>query len=884
MNDKDKGQFATSVLFWMGVAYMTVVVYIMTPYTHQLDDIKVTMIHALGPGVIVTYLGFLALGMVPLPRRTVLIPLGGYYLTIALSAALSERHCQWQAWDMAKMHWVLLGPFLAFFVSGADPRRLRHALVFFTLLTLGSAIFGLAHYWGGAKWVLKYYDWAYGPRLPQVAPFGYLLARTFDGAQEKGLMLSVILNRDFYAAFLLLMIPIAMASGYASRKTSWRAVSGITFVLGAICLSRTKSQTSFIAFGIIMGLIVVLYFFLSGVTRELRRRFLVVVAGGLATAIIPLALVVKPGWLAAHVKSLGVPIAARAIIWSGALGIWRDNPLLGGGPGTFGIFFPNHRRPDYFLYEISHRTIFAHNFFLDLLSETGAVGFAFFMTFLGFLAWKCLKRIWRDPDPRGRMIAICLFSGITAFLMNNFYSPNARWPIGAVNLWAALGLVAGMCNVPLGEKAARNAAIVALPPIALRRAAWTLCAASVVAWLGWLPRSAQPKWMRENFINSTAVHGVTFFRASVSNNDGVNLVGTKPDEGYLNTLTGRVARLRKDLSNPDLSQAEKAQLEERLGVAEEQFEKVRLEAIRCFERAVEICPTMTTSYYKLATLYYFGPRMKAEREDYEKALETYRKLEEYAPDYAQIHLNLAQTYAALDMHEEALREYGIAARATIDVDTNSAYVRYLLRRAAENPERQEERRAEALRTAVRVFDAWEEIFTGGREIRKRAAEKQKIREEATRMVVQTAQSAGDAGQEIRALRSWLTLRPDEESLAQRLLVRAYRRADRRREMEEFLAERVREFPMRTKARAELAEAYLEEGRIREAKEQALILQRLGPGETADASYLLYKVYEAAGNLEEAAKRARECLARRPDEARKKECETFLQKSAFSPSL
>jgi hypothetical protein len=62
----------------MGVAYMTVVVYIMTPYTHQLDDIKVAMIHLLGPGVIVTYLGFLALGMVPLPRRTRLTCFSGF--------------------------------------------------------------------------------------------------------------------------------------------------------------------------------------------------------------------------------------------------------------------------------------------------------------------------------------------------------------------------------------------------------------------------------------------------------------------------------------------------------------------------------------------------------------------------------------------------------------------------------------------------------------------------------------------------------------------------------------------------------------------------------------------------------------------------------------
>ncbi len=65
--------------------------------------------------------------------------------------------------------------------------------------------------------------------------------------------------------------------------------------------------------------------------------------------------------------------------------------VVGGGPGSFRNLFPNHRSPDYFLYDISNVTLFAHNYFVDVLCETGLVGFAVFMTFLGVLYAKVLQ-------------------------------------------------------------------------------------------------------------------------------------------------------------------------------------------------------------------------------------------------------------------------------------------------------------------------------------------------------------------------------------------------------------------------------------------------------------------------------------------------------------
>lgn len=756
-------RLAQNVMMWLGIVYMFVAVIMMTPYTHQLDDIKVTLIHIMGPILIVAYLAFLGLGYLEIPRRGIWIPLAVYFGVLALAALFTEPFARWQAWLGFWMQWVLLGPFLAFFASCQEKTRLRKVMLAFMLLTFICSGFGLAHRGvkdvqrengktvrsrsGIATWVVNHYREPFQELLKQrsrrIDEFEqleqeyrqsqdpavkaqlqkrlrevhgvvqqqtrramamekqlsdsvlYKLAATFDSRGAQNTMLSLILNRSFFAAFLLMQIPIAIGvflftGGWFRRmleardsKSRWRSVLSVSFlwqliafitiVMSLIALIHTRSKIS-IYLGIEAGLfmLAVLYFFVARNTVQRRLKWFLIVVGS-ALLLAPLTLLfsegvsflklLNPDEMQDFVNNFIVSFTSRFIIWKGGLEAWLAHPLIGNGSMTFGIMFPFHRLPYYYLFEISHRTIFSHNFFLDLLSESGILGFGAFMTFLGFLYVKTLQLIRHDPDGEKNVMALCVLAGLTGFLLNNVVSPNSRWPIGAISLWSSLGIVAGLINRPRRPESDHERSEGIAPSNRQRKLAWALCGLSVIAGI------------------YTSNYGVRYFKGSMANNVGLQLTGeiggTQTVTQYRQQLINARNRLQRgNLSGQALEQA-KAQVAQ----LEAEFESVRSKAADAFREAIRLNPYFTTSYYKLATLEFQGPRMQASTEDYERALRTYKRLQAMGPEYSQVRLNLASCYQNLNEPFKALDNYERAAEMTIDLEILKIYLGFVNRLA-----------------------------------------------------------------------------------------------------------------------------------------------------------------------------------------------------------
>lgn len=1021
---------ARAVLFWIGVVYICLLVFSMTPLTHQLDDIKETVIYAIGPIGLIVYLAFLAMGWVDPPRRGILIPLAAYYAVVFASAIAAQDFVQWKAWQGVWKQWVLLGPFFAFLGCCGDPKWLRRSLVFFTLVTFGANLFGLAHFGVAAPLPGEphrrvgifhllsnhYREKLYGDlgemreqhrqmvenwqretdaarkrqlyetvvrteqflqmkeremqqrreRSP-AAMFLFNLAVTFDGPDARKTMMSVILNRAFYAGYLLLMIPLALAAFVALRSWSWRWLPLLTILLSWFSIMATRSKVSPPAAAIQAALIFVLV--LVGARLRIRhRRRWVMFAFTLAVILVcfgmffsfgddVLELFAEGGWERFE-RKMAISFRSRLIIWQGGLEIWKANPILGGGPLNFDILFPFYRRPDYNLNEISHRTIFAHNFFLDLLGETGSLGFLTFMAFLGFLAWRCMVRMRRDAEDRHSILAICLVGALAGFFMNNFVSPNGRWPICAGNLWAVLGIVAGFVNRPLGVAVQDRWIRWWGPSPRQKTLAWVLAVAAFGCWL------------------HTAPYGVNYFRSAIHNNNGLALLGPDGAEGPVQILLREMQRQRAELGRPNLPPAQRQELEARFERTASRYRQLRSEALEEFRKCVDINPHFTSAYYKIANLLFYGADGKMEPEDVEAALEVYHKLQEYQPEYAQIRQNLSSVYWNLGRaklsggrRDEGIRDIKTAlmqgrrsseqsimwpANYTYIVRLTSArtlgaadafggpdmwrpedFLTRLQRRehpaaqhvwkslesrtqeavadwkkgdeptaalldrlaadldkllkeeeawpkdlvdAIDMPESARQRieagetpafernwivlgdafsgvaamqyEEEAIRRARRMFEWWGDTLGRKSTIGMMPKDQEQVWADVVDLYVRTAQETGRDGDLARALEASHKLDPDNERVI-RGMVSTYVKIGAFNELERVLKGILKDSPQRTAERSFLAQLYLQMGRLREAKEQVLILQRIGP-QLPDGDFLRFAVAKAAGQDEEAA--------------------------------
>ncbi|HPS01113.1 MAG TPA: O-antigen ligase family protein [Candidatus Sumerlaeota bacterium] len=998
-------QRAQAIMFWMGVIFLSIHVSAMTPYTHQLDDIKEVVVRTLGPILMIAYFALLALRLLDPPRKGLAITLGSYYIATAISTLLAPVESRWVAWDGFQLQWSLLGPFFAFMGCSSEKRYVRHTVLFFTLLTLVTTAFGLLHTGvEGRPGVpsVKFQEYAKTQQMEMSQintltqkmeeeralaekekrqPDNIKLKTLYDSASSieakqnarsdtylfnmvntlhsaRWTMMSLILNRNFYSAFLLLVAPFILASLVLVPLGSWKQVAWISgivlgiclmsdltlgyfsqivpekylqilcflllpalafpalslirqkwaqhykfclicmvvlFLLAGVCLVahlrlllllcvipvvggslwllvESRAGRGLCAFSLILavlclglsgpkvfipedipsfnqfaisvmenkdkpdtaaslfyndknmklvlsssiqgtltgyqwftffewmnkslanpefftgeilkqasvsprlcvewdkrntlsesdvftmnkailgecipqvvgarpywhgfwaflllpvvvvaflrmpsftwrmgmvllfiGAVVSLYMTKSKITLYFALEFEIfmmlclsifaarfnfgrpgrlVLATFLLCVVLGTALLaVLPGdravgrftrkFVTEQVRDFENPLTARFILWDGAWQIFKKHWLTGSGIKGYLVFYPYERRPDYNLYEINHVTVFSHNIFLDVLSDTGIIGFITFVSFLGFLYWKCTARLWRSHDLDTRITMICVLGAMTGFLIANLTCPNSRWPIGAGNMWAVLGFMAGMINRRASEESSEVAQ--------------------------WRPTAKQAQMVYVMLGLSILGFGVTttnayhFFRGSMLHNDGLKILGNPPENpGPLARYLDNISALQRESRKPGLTAAQKARNEQQINYYIQQFGRERDNAIGLFRESIKENPTFLTSYYKLASILSMGNGLQVTKDNLEQALATYKQMQEYSAEFSQTRYNLGMLYYRL-LSIERMEQSRAKADPKFDQVAAEARIKELLKNAIVNF------RMEAARTIV----------------------------------------------------------------------------------------------------------------------------------------------------------------------------------------
>ncbi len=268
------------------------------------------------------------------------------------------------------------------------------------------------------------------------------------------------------AAFLLLLIPPLVVLGFRRGATLvQRVLCGYLALALLFGLVLTISRGGFIA----MALVLVLWP-LCLAPGSLGRRLAWTGLAGLAVAAALVALYLGSPSVRIRFEQMKADAGERTrpIMWRGAWHIFREHPAWGGGAASFNVLFEKFR-PNQFQDE----PIWAHNDYVNTLSDYGAVGFILFFGAAAGVAWRTARsrravtRDWLEsPAVAGAMAmgvlafalqlfvdfhfkipALAMACGIMAALVVRRSAPEETAPVGPIERLVcglvAAGLIAG---------------------------------------------------------------------------------------------------------------------------------------------------------------------------------------------------------------------------------------------------------------------------------------------------------------------------------------------------------------------------------------------------------------------------------------------------------
>ena len=191
----------------------------------------------------------------------------------------------------------------------------------------------------------------------------------------------------------------------------------------------------------------------------------------------------------------GQLVDVRADYWTAAIHNFKEHPLWGGGPGHFDSEFARYRPP-----AVQIRPVYAHNDYLNTLSDWGVTGMAIIAAVCALLYYGALKTwlVLRQADleiggsQKSDKSAFLLGAGmgVLAILFHSAVDFNMHVPANAVIAVTLMALISGYARFAT-ERFWIN-------PRRLGKILLTITMAAAMVWLGsqGLRRGTETFWLR----------------------------------------------------------------------------------------------------------------------------------------------------------------------------------------------------------------------------------------------------------------------------------------------------------------------------------------------------------------------------------------------------
>jgi O-antigen ligase len=293
------------------------------------------------------------------------------------------------------------------------------------VLFLASQAFQTPRQWGNFVWFVVWFGFA-------VAVFGILQDLTSNGKlywfrelRYGGLLYGPFVNRNHFAGFMELVIPVGLAT-LAVRGIRRQQIPLIAFCtvlpIGALILSASRGGV--VSFACALIILILLLLIRHGEKRSLLLFIVVLILAGSLVA-----------WMGAdqviyrfkQVKSAEYTDSRRASMARGAIHMFRSSPWIGTGLGTTITAYPRFET----LYDgktIDH----VHDDHLEMLAETGIVGGLCWLAFVVSLLWFGIRNLFSRNEPLVQALQIGALVGCISLLIHGLVDFNLHIPSNAL--------------------------------------------------------------------------------------------------------------------------------------------------------------------------------------------------------------------------------------------------------------------------------------------------------------------------------------------------------------------------------------------------------------------------------------------------------------------
>jgi O-antigen ligase len=245
-------------------------------------------------------------------------------------------------------------------------------------------------------------------------------------------------NHNHYAGLMELLVPIPLVlslSHLAHEKARIAAGIAAAVMAGTIFLSGSRGGMM----AIFVELIVVAVFLL----RQKKRIRIAVGVGAFAVVLVSLLVWLGGKELTTRVTSISketrteISGGMRLSIDRDTLQMFRQKPILGWGLGTFPVVYPQFRSfyTNFFVNE-------AHNDYLQLLAETGVVGFGIMIWFVVVLYGRVRRKIGNWTTNMSAAVTLACTLGCTGILVHSLVDFNLQIPANAAFFYVFCSIAA----------------------------------------------------------------------------------------------------------------------------------------------------------------------------------------------------------------------------------------------------------------------------------------------------------------------------------------------------------------------------------------------------------------------------------------------------------